>query len=295
MSAGISVRPLLPPMPNPPPSTGYEGELPPNEPSGLLMSLMLGLIVTLIVIAVALGCPVHGQQLVPIPDARFAATAEAVSDIRVSSVFGDSFPALQPGQIFIQRHIYVAAIDVEARQPAWVAFRVSRSDWDTDNVLSRNFHTPKALQPFALEESDYRASGYELGHLYGLQFVSASTHAAEVNEVSVIAAQRPALNKGPWLEAESAIRKASEQHSVSVIAGLLWLEKMPPLAHADESHRVASHCWMIFSPGLDGREEAYLFRQDCLINQSMKTFAIDAGHLREMVSDRWTLSVEAGQ
>ncbi len=55
------------------------------------------------------------------------------------SVFAKRVPALKPGQVLVHRHIYVAAVDTAAKQPAWVAYRVSRSDWDTQNVLERKF------------------------------------------------------------------------------------------------------------------------------------------------------------
>jgi len=206
---------------------------------------------------------------------------------QVSTVFGSIRPEVQAGQILVERHLYVAALDTTAKQPVWVSFTVSKRDWDTDNVLSRNFHTPKELQPFALEVSDYSSSGYDMGHMYGLQFVSASPYAAEVNELSVIAAQRPNLNRRVWLQAEDRVKKASDVKPVDVLTGQLWLKPMPALVMADEEHRVASHSYMIFKPGIGGNEEAYLVPQDCNPESSILTFSIEPKKLRELISAKW--------
>lgn len=205
----------------------------------------------------------------------------------ISNAFGGSLPAVQDGQMLIYRHMYIAAIDIKRKQPVWVSFTVDRKDWDTDNVLSRNFHTPKELQSYALEQSDYESSGFDLGHMYGLQFVSASTHAAEVNEVEVIAAQRPDLNRGVWLQAENRIKEASSSKPVKVITGLLWALDMPKLANADEYHEIASHCWVIMNPGPSGIEEAYLIPQSCEAVANVGEFSVSPDKLRAQVSKTW--------
>ncbi len=251
------------------------------EPNGMILTLILALLTGMTIIAMCLGCnvPARAQE----PTAR--------TETPIVSVFGERFPEIMPGQILVQRHLYTAAIDPDAKQPVWVAYTVQRSSWDTSNVLSRNFTTPRNLQPYCLEQSDYANSGYELGHLYGLQFVAAEAHAAEVNQLCVIAAQRPELNKGPWLAAENRIKAASESQPVQVLAGLMWHIPMPPLANADEPHNVASHCWLIFSPGPDGVEEAYKIPQAVERSADLNQFAIDPQQLRDEISTLWTRSI----
>lgn len=216
---------------------------------------------------------------------------EPVAIPLISNAFGGSLPAVQDGQMLIYRHMYIAAIDIKRKQPVWVSFTVDRKDWDTDNVLSRNFHTPKELQSYALEQSDYESSGFDMGHMYGLQFVSASAHAAEVNEVEVIAAQRPDLNRGVWLQAENRIKEASASKPVKVITGLLWLSQMPKLTNSDEDHEIASHCWVIMNPGPSGKEEAYLIPQTCKITDIVSDYSVKPSDLREQVSATWIRSL----
>lgn len=241
--------------------------------------------IVLVILAVMCSIcePVCGDELKPFPDPLFLEVKRIAPEIR--SVFGDEFPEATNRQVLVQQHLYLACVDIEAKQPAWVAFRVQKKDWDTDRRLDRNFSTPRHLRDICLEPGDYNKSGYEMGHLYGLQFVAAKEHGYEVNYLCAIAAQTPGLNKGPWLDAENRIRKASEQAVVTVLSGQLWLEPMPGLKRANEPHKVASHCWILFEHGTV--EEAYLIPQSARQRDELKAFAIDPEELRDSVSREW--------
>lgn len=217
--------------------------------------------------------------------AALAASAVAADAPPIHTVFADSIPATRGNQILLHTHMYLACLDPDARQPVWIAYEVNPADMDTGNVLSRNFHTPKPLRRICLEESDYANSGYEMGHLYGLQFVSASRFGSEVNNLAVIGAQRKSLNRGPWYDVETRIRFLSKKGSVRVLAGLLWLEDMPPLPNADEKHRVASHWWIIIQH--EDTEVAYLFPQDAPQTENAERYVTDADALRTQISPNW--------
>lgn len=214
-----------------------------------------------------------------------AHTRAADTQAPIRTVFADSIPATRGNQILLHTHLYLACLDPDARQPVWIAYEVSRADWDTGNVLSRNFHTPKPLRQICLEQSDYAESGYEMGHLYGLQFVSASRFGSEVNNLAVIGAQRKSLNRGPWYDVEQKIRRLSEHKPVKVIAGLLWIGEMPGLPQADEPHRVASHWWIIIKT--DDLEEGYLFPQTAEQTVPAEQFLFEASQLRQKISADW--------
>lgn len=246
-------------------------------------------VVATAIVLIVLGLPslwieqASGDELVPTPDPMFQEVARLSPEIR--SVFGDRFPEATNRQVLVQKHLYLACVDIEAKQPAWVAFRVRKQSWDTDRQLARNFTTPKELRDICLEPGDYNKSGYEMGHLHALQFANAEQYGHEVNQLCAIAAQRPGLNKGPWLDAENRIRKQSETSVVTVLSGQLWLREMPPLTRANEPHKVASHCWIMWSVG--DREEAYLFPQTATTKDELKQYEIDPQELRDMVSGRW--------
>lgn len=78
MSVCLRERPLLPTRP---PSTGVSGNSPSNEPGGLLWAIMLGLILTMVVIAFALGCPAQRQTFEAVPYPRFAPVSDTVSEV----------------------------------------------------------------------------------------------------------------------------------------------------------------------------------------------------------------------
>lgn len=201
------------------------------------------------------------------------------------SVFGDTFPEVGASQKIVTRHLYVACVDVEAKQPAWVAFRVQKQDWDTGNQLVRNFNTPAELRAICLESSDYRDSDYEMGHLYAIQFVPARQDGHEVNQLCAIAAQTRIVNRGPWREAEARIKVASETETVTVIAGQLWIDPMPPLPQANESHKIASHQWIMWKTSQT--DEAYLIPQSLKRSEPLKNFRISREELQGRVSTRW--------
>jgi DNA/RNA endonuclease G (NUC1) len=247
-----------------------------------LMFVMWSAVVLAMLAAMFSICePVCGDELVPVPDPLF----QEVATVATRSVFGDRFPETTNRQVLVQRHLYLACVDIEAKQPAWVAFRVRKQDWDTDNKLERNFSTPSELRDICLEPGDYNKSGYEKGHLYALQLAGGSQYGHEVNQLCAVAAQRPGLNKGPWLDAENRIKKASETGTVSVLSGQLWLSDMPPLKRANEPHKVASHCWIMWSTA--GVEESYLMPQSATTKDELEQFKIDPQELREKVSRSW--------
>jgi DNA/RNA endonuclease G (NUC1) len=244
-----------------------------------IVFVVLGIVA---IAALCVGCEtVCGDELRPFPDPLF----QEVATVETRSVFGDRFPETTNRQVLVQRHLYLACVDVEAKQPAWVAFRVRKQDWDTEQQLARNFTTPRELRDICLEPGDYNKSGYEKGHMYALQLASGSQYGHEVNQLCAVAAQRPGLNKGPWLDAENRIKKASDRETVSVLSGQLWLLDMPTLRRANEPHKVASHCWIMWSVG--GVEEAYLMPQSATTKDELEQFRIDPQELREKVSRRW--------
>lgn len=201
------------------------------------------------------------------------------------SVFGDTFPQVKENQRLVYRHLYVACVDVEAKQPAWIGYRVKKSDWDSGNQLARNFNTPAELRDICLEVGDYDKSGYELGHLYGIQFVHARQDGHEVNQLCAIAAMTPELNKGPWYAAEMRLKELSETSTVTVLAGQLWETPMKAMPNANEPHKVASHCWMMFDAG--DVKESYLFPQVVKRTDALQTFKINRNDLQGKIAEKW--------
>ena len=205
----------------------------------------------------------------------------------VYSCFATQIPVVDPDtQAIVQTHLYLACIDVKRRQPVWVAYKLRRADHDTENILSRNFHTPRKYRDICLEQSDYAESGYDLGHLIPLASFSASPFASEVNSLVVIAAQRPGLNRGPWLKVEELLRDASLSTDVMVLAGCLWLDDAKRvLPNSDEPHSLPSHFWMLANWA--GLQKAWLIPQSADIGDSEQEYQIEPAELKSRISVKW--------
>jgi endonuclease G len=242
----------------------------PIERWGLILSALL-IIATTVVL--------YGQ------DSEQSPTVEA-APITIHSVFAERVPVVTRPSIVLQTHLYLSIIDREYRQPVFVAYHVSRSDFDTDNKLSRNFHTPPELRDVLLERGDLASSEYDIGHAYALASVSARRFASEVNSFACLFVQEPDLNRGPWYDVEKRIRTFADDQDVKVMAGQLFECEMPRLPNADEAHEVASHNWIWFRAG--PLEEAYLFPQWEVERQELASdYEIEPAALFGRVADRW--------
>jgi len=156
-----------------------------------------------------------------------------------------------PSEIII-RDCYALQTNRETKFPAWVAYRLTLREVCGTLDLGRKWRTDPWLAADATLETnrdDYRGAAtllYDRGHLVPLASFKGSLNASQVNYYSVIAPQRRALNRGPWLDLENAVRDLVwSEGSVYVIVGPLYEKKMAPLPNADEPHRVPSGFWMI--------------------------------------------------
>lgn len=208
----------------------------------------------------------------------------------IYSVFADEIPAVRTGQAIIQTHEYLACVDTTRRQPVWVAYTVSHPDYMTDNVLSRNFTTPKQFRPISLESSDYDGAEWaDRGHCVALATKAASRHAAEVNWMPVISIHSKAANRGPIAKLELAIRKLAETGRVEVLYANLFEGNPNKLPNSDEEHEAPSHyCYLVKCK--DAAEVAYLIPWDCEQPAGINEFVVEPQQLKERISDNWWTS-----
>ena len=118
---------------------------------------------------------------------------------------------------------YTLLYDTLYRQPAWVAYTLTRGDVENRNATRRNrFTVCPAVQARrwpAAEEKDYRGSGYDRGHLVpsadrlGNQVENDATF-----RMSNIAPQANRLNLEPWNHLEIEIRRMAQRFDTLWIA-----------------------------------------------------------------------------
>ncbi len=153
----------------------------------------------------------------------------------------------------IIREIYVLSSNDETKFADWVAYKVTKSTigptaerkWKADPLLAENE---------TLEPKDYKGAWAALkvdrGHQAPLASFTSTSHWETTNYLSNITPQKSALNQGPWVRLENAVRalaKKPEVNAVFVMTGPLYEREMPALPKADESHRVPSGYWKIIA------------------------------------------------
>ena len=118
---------------------------------------------------------------------------------------------------------------------------------------------------------DYRGANAALhtdrGHQAPLGSFTGTAHWLDTNYLSNITPQSSALNQGPWVRLETAVRALARQTTVEavyVMTGPLYERQMPALPGADEPHRVPSSYWKIVAiqDGSTISATAFIFDQN---------------------------------
>ena len=118
-----------------------------------------------------------------------------------------------------------------------------------------------------LEPSDYsgasNAIGIDRGHQAPLASFAGSRYWSELNHLSNITPQRKALNQGPWMRLEQAVRDAVEfRDSMFVMTGPLYESEEDGMPNS-ESHTVPSGYWKIIYDS-DGNAAGFVMDQAAL-------------------------------
>ena len=138
------------------------------------------------------------------------------------------------------------------------------ADWIAYTVDARNFGPsrtrhwradPDLPEAATLEPEDYRNAAAILktdrGHQAPLASFAGMESWATTNYLSNITPQASALNQGPWVRLETAVRDLASRSggTVHVVTGPLYERAMPPLPAADEPHVVPSGYFKIVAIG----------------------------------------------
>jgi len=174
------------------------------------------------------------------------------------------------GNELVIRDIYVLSNNPETKFADWIAYQVLPENigssqnrvWRADPWLSATS---------TLEPDDYRGANAALhtdrGHQAPLGSFTGTAHWRDTNYLSNITPQSSALNQGPWVRLETAVRALARQTTVAavyVMTGPLYERQMPALPGADEPHRVPSGYWKIVAiqDGSTISATAFIFDQD---------------------------------
>ena len=163
----------------------------------------------------------------------------------------------------------------------WVAYVVSPATFGPSRgrVWRRDPDIPAAE---TLEPEDYRGANAGIktdrGHQAPLASFAGAADWRTTNYLSNITPQKSALNQGPWVRLETAIRKLAglpDVASVHVATGPLYEMPMPQLPHADEAHLVPSGYWKLVAVRSAGGVEAIGFIMDQNLARNADFCAVD--------------------
>lgn len=112
------------------------------------------------------------------------------------------------GSVEIVNHVaYSLGYSEPHEQAAWVCYVLSKGECNGDEERSSSFYPDKAVRSGSACNSDYKASGYDRGHLAPAGDMSFSeTAMKESFYYSNMSPQVPAFNRGIWKRLESQVR-----------------------------------------------------------------------------------------
>jgi len=170
----------------------------------------------------------------------------------------------------IVREIYVLSSNDETKFADWAAYKVTAET--IGSTAERNWKPdPSLADEETLEPIDYKGAWAELktdrGHQVPLASFTSTPHWETTNYLSNITPQKSALNQGPWVDLETAVRalaKSPDVDAVFVMTGPLFEREMPTMPGANEAHKIPSGYWKIVSIQDSGpiRSAGFIFDQE---------------------------------
>lgn len=158
------------------------------------------------------------------------ASSETFSSSSVDAADGIEIPAPVKGgnEIVLRRVGYTVSYNSRTRQPNWVAWQLTPMRTKGGNDRKDYKFTPDDDVPAPrAEDSDYRSSGYDRGHMCPAGDNKWKAEAMRQSFLfSNICPQAPSLNRGDWNEMELACRRWAKKYgSVYVVCGPVFYKK----------------------------------------------------------------------
>jgi len=174
------------------------------------------------------------------------------SEVAGGSVDCNRFsPAGKPPQILNEKladgtqrlcyRSFAVGYSTKSRTPIWSAEYLTTDAIDLAHRVTRidDFHPEMQLAPNARSElSDYRASGYDRGHMAPNGDMPTPAAALESFTLTNIAPQAAGLNRRSWEDLEKAVRRQTRGGPVFVVTGPLFAANGGMLKTTHTDHRV---------------------------------------------------------
>lgn len=191
----------------------------------------------------------------------------AWGDTRVVHCLKGCPSGANPENDLIVRELFALSNNRDTKFADWVAYRVTSETIGTSKALQRQWQADPLLDAEStLEPKDYKdiakALGSDRGHQAPMASFTGTVFWRSTNVLSNITPQKAALNRGAWLQLETAVRKlAFSRRLVYVVTGPLYAPDHPSidfepgmaplhvgpsqLPNADEPHELPVGYWKV--------------------------------------------------
>ena len=173
-------------------------------------------------------------------------------------------PANPVGNDLVVKYTHALSNDPATKFADWVAYEVNVRNFG--DSPGRNWKADPMLEDEeTLEPSDYagasNAINIDRGHQAPLASFAGSHYWSELNHLSNITPQRKALNQGPWMRLEQAVRDGvGFRNSLYVLTGPLYESDESEMPNSEE-HVVPSGYWKIVYDG-GGNATGFIMDQE---------------------------------
>jgi endonuclease G len=145
----------------------------------------------------------------------------------------------QQADTVIHNDIYTSYFSYQLHDPLYVVYKLYHAGGDCDR---KAFHFKTGGLPLSAVPGDYKASGFDEGHLADAKdFASDCVKEEETFRFYNCVPQTPRLNRGIWKHFETAAREESQDDSLLIICGSIFGDKKI----GADSVAVPDYCWKI--------------------------------------------------
>lgn len=156
------------------------------------------------------------------------ATADEPSGKKAEEIELPHYAPSRGGQLI--RHTgYTVQYDADYKTPQWVAWELTAAEAEGTEPRGKHFMADPQVRGASAQDTDYKGSGYDRGHMAPAADMKWSSRAMEESfYLSNICPQNRNLNRGDWKDLEELTRHwALRYGAVSIAAGPIYETKSP--------------------------------------------------------------------
>lgn len=134
------------------------------------------------------------------------------------------FAQYQPnsGNQIIEHEYYTLNYNEQHEQADWVYYRLDADLINGGSARKDNFRPDPSVTTASATLSDYKASGYDRGHLAPAGDMKTSVAMSESFYMSNMSPQAPSFNRGGWKNLEAMFRQWGYEHEIYVVTGPIF-------------------------------------------------------------------------